>query len=163
MGRINFINDCKKGTQFFVDIPEELECGDEICKWLDDTKALMVKTLMKFGGNEISENAQINLEAEEVSYFFETSNAIYGIVENHDCNFAISVDPVNGNISKYAIHREIISLISALQEYDYIVSKWEGDYGTKELEPMSELNEEDLDDILNNTAFFKKNEERKLA
>lgn len=154
MGKINFINSDEKGMQFFVDMPDTLENCDEMYGWFKYVESLMQKTLTPFGGKKIDD-----IDDREVEYFYQTSNAKYGTAENHDDDFAVSISPLTESCNKFALMKEVITLITALQDEGLTVSKWTDDFGTVELAPISELNENDLEDIFSNSAYQKKMEQ----
>lgn len=151
MGKINFINSDEKGMQFFINMPDTLEDAGEMYGWFKYVESFMQKTLTSFGGKKIDD-----MDDREVEYFYQTSNAKYGTVENHDDDFAVSISPLTESCNKFALMKEVITLIAALQNEGLTVSKWMDDFETAELAPISELNENDLKDIFFNSAYQKK-------
>ena len=93
-----------------------------------------------------------------VNIIYATKNATYGIVDNHDNDYAVSITPKEG-YEEYLLRRETLSLIYALQHSGILISTWDGDYSTKELKPVEELYYNEINSLMNNTEFKNSNNE----
>ena len=152
MGKINYVNTNKDGFQFFINIPNELDDCEKMIAWFEKTNAIILNTLSRFNGIAMDE------DEDGVNIIYATKNATYGIVDNHDDDYAVSITPREG-CEEYLLRKETLSLIYALEHAGILISTWDGDYSTKELKPVEDLYYPEIHSLMNNTAFKNSNSE----